>query len=211
MLLSATCPPRAACSTTATSSTRAQLALPILLFDRDPYMVVTDSANAEVDPRRVHVDHALPVRASGSRRHDLHAQQREGRDRCLPRQHHRVRRRLPTTRWSNRVRPHLPGHLQAGQRRCRTTCAAHPLPRGPVPGADGRVRHLSHGRPRAVLPSRGPVADPHVWRRRTAPDPFMRHIIMRLPESRGRVHLHGAVHTARQGQPGGVDGRAERR
>ena len=45
-----------------------------------------------------------------------------------------------------------------------------------------RSTRLSHGGSRRVLPPRGPVADPGVRARRTPNEnPFMRHIIMRLP------------------------------
>ena len=83
-------PTRASC-TAATSSSARKTALPFLDFDPEPYLVVTRLRAAEVDPRRVHVEPELPVRAADGGRHELHAQQREGRDRRV----RRHRRRLP--------------------------------------------------------------------------------------------------------------------
>ena len=51
-----------------------------------------------------------------------------------------------------------------------------------VSSADVAVRHVSHGRPGRVLPSRGSVAVSRGRSRaRLTRTPFMRHIIMRLP------------------------------
>src|SRR5438552_2023593 len=166
---------------------------------------------APLDPRRVHRDEPLPLRAAPRRRHHLHAQQREGRDRRLRRHRHGLR-----------GRPARPAGAHPGEgvsrdlpaARCDVSgpAGASALPRGPVPGADRPLRHLPHGRARRLLPPGGPVAEAGVVAAgRAAGSLPAPHRDAAAGGAAGGVHSDGAVHAARQGQPGGVDGGAKRR
>ena len=74
--------------------TRARKALPFLRFDRDPYLVIADDGtlNWILDAYTATARYPYSHRADG--RHELHAQQREGRDRRV--QRHDRRRTSPT-------------------------------------------------------------------------------------------------------------------
>src|SRR6266705_932374 len=113
---------------------------------------------APLDPRRLHHDEPLPLRAAARRRHQLHAQQREGCDRRLRRHRHRLPGRSARPAGAHPGEG-VPRDLPAARRDVSGPAGPSALPRGPVPRADRPVRHVPHGRAGRLLPSGGPVAE----------------------------------------------------
>jgi uncharacterized membrane protein (UPF0182 family) len=125
---------------------------------QDPYMVITGEDGELKWILDAYTSTTRYPYSRGCRRHQLHAQQREGGDRRL-RRHGHAYIADPTTRSSARTRassrascarwrqmPDLRAHLRYPEDLYRCRWAVH---------------HLPHGRPGGVLPPRGPVADPH--------------------------------------------------
>src|SRR5205807_2175786 len=166
---------------------------------------------ATLDPRCLHRDDALSVRAAAAQRRELHAQQREGRDRRVRRLRHRLSGRRRRSAGPNLCQD-LSGDFPPARFDAGRSARASALSRGPVSRPDRAVRHLSHGGAGHFLSSRGPVAEAGAVDRagaaRSVPAP---HGDAAAGGKPGGVHSHGAVHAARQGQPGVVDGGAERR
>ena len=106
----------------------------------------------------------------------------------------------------------LPRHLPAARQHAGRPAGAPALSGRPLPDPDQPLHHLPHGCRRRTSTT-GRTSGRSRWSsERDGSVPFMRHIVMRLPdEPQGGVHLHGAVHAAGEGQPGGVDGGPERR
>ncbi len=89
---------------------------------------------------------------------------------------------------------------------------AHAVPRAIVPHAGVAAGHVSHGRPRRLLPPRGSVGHPRgVGPRKRHYRVHAAHDHAAARRAEGRVHLHDAVHAAREGQSRGVDGGADGR
>ena len=113
---------------------------------------------AVLDAGRLHHERLVPLRAAAARRrHQLHPQFGQDRDRRLQRDGHVLsggcrgsdRRDLPAD---------LPRAVQAVRCDAGGSATAHPLSRGSVPHPGAAVSRLPHGCARGVLQSRGPLA-----------------------------------------------------
>ena len=203
---------------------RARRALPFLMFDRDPYMVIAADGRLKWMLDALHDDRPLPVLAAGAERRRLHAQRGEGRDRRLRRRRRGVRRRAGRSDRAD-AGAHLSRPAAPVERDARRPARAPALSGGSVPRADGALRDVSHGQPGDVLPPRGSVAG--AGRRRHQPAERERARVAGGADRRrvvppahrdapsrragAGVHPHAAVHAAAEGQPRGLDGGAERR
>ncbi len=156
---------------------------------------------ARVDPRRVHGVRPVSVRAAARERHQLHAQQREGRRSTRTRARRAPTSRSPRDPMIRTLARIYPGLLQPLVRDAGGSARARALPGHSVRGAVVALRHVPHDRSRDVLSSRGSVADS----RRDASgggttqgDAFMRHIVMRLPGERNPEFILMRPFTPRQ-------------
>ena len=139
---------------------RAERALPFLLFDRDPYMVITTDGRLRVDTRRVYrVRRATRTRTAIAGGMNYMRNSVKVDDRRLRRQRARVSRRAERSDHSH-AGAHLSGAAAAARRRCPPTSARTcAIPEDLFRAADRAVRDVSHGEPGDVLSPRRPVAD----------------------------------------------------
>jgi uncharacterized protein len=117
----ATSPPRAAILYHRNIVTRVRKALPFLSLDRDPYMVVADDGTLKWIQDAYTTTSRYPYSYRSTRQHDLHAEQREGRDRRLRRHAHRVRRDPRRPDHADVGQACFPGVLRPALRACRRT------------------------------------------------------------------------------------------
>ncbi|PYP99686.1 MAG: hypothetical protein DMF82_24130, partial [Acidobacteria bacterium] len=167
---------------------------------------------AGVGAGRLHDERALPLRAADhGRGHQLHPQLGEGHDRRVPRAHDLLPRgsRRPGGR---DLRPDLPGTLAAPLRDAGEPPHAVAVPAHDLRAAGRGVLDLPHAQPRGLLQQGGPVGGAGAGGGRAE---RAHGALLHGHEAAGRdaggVHRDAPVHAAGEGQPGGLDGGAQRR
>ena len=184
--------------------------MPSLSYDPDP---VSDHhrRSPRLDAGRLHDLAPLSV-LDVDRRPELHPQLDQGHRRRLRRHHHLPRRRSDGPGGENDWRSvSRPPAAAGGDARDAADAAALSAADLRDPGGD--VHHLPHDQRGRLLQPRGSVGDPDLRQRRAAAgaDAPLLHDHEAAGRGRTRVHPDAAVHAARQGQPRGLDGRAQRR
>ncbi len=182
--------------------------MPSLSYDPDPYLTITDGRlvwmqDAYTTSRRYPV---LDV----DRRPELHPQLDQGHRRRLRRHHYLPRRRSHGPGGENDWRC-VPQPPAAAGGDARDAADAAALSAADLRDPGGDVHHLPHDQRGCLLQPRGSVGDSHLRHRRAAAgaDAPLLHHHEAAGGGRTRVHPDAAVHAARQGQPRGLDGRAQ--
>jgi len=91
---------------------RATTAMPFLDFDKDPYLTINDAGQLKWILDAYTTKRHVSLLAAHQRWHQLHAQQRQGRDRCVRRNRRRLHRGSERPGGAD-VRAHLRPDLQA--------------------------------------------------------------------------------------------------
>ena len=137
--------------------------------------------HAQVDPRRLHHVGPLSLRAAAARRHHLHAQQRQAGHRRLRRLAHRLRERPGRSADPDLGR----GSSPASSRRwtaCRPTCARTSATRTTSSGSRPASTPPTTWTSRRTSTTGRTSGRSRSWPSPQEAVPFMRHIIMRLPD-----------------------------
>jgi hypothetical protein len=164
---------------------------PFLRYDKDPYVVVDCQGQAVLHPGRLHRVGSIPQRPGlqprragrdrpGRRRHQLPAEQRQGRHGRL-RRHDELLRQRPRRSADPGLAGRLPDALQADVAVPRGSPAAPPRARGAVQRRDPDVRPLPRHEP------------PDVLRRERCLDGSDRPVERREPPERGVLRDHVAA------------------